>query len=158
MSLPPDDSASSTPDFQFVNISDPADMKAPEHRKFVRKSVASNHRKRQVLGLSSASGQSRPPHSCSAKGGDSHQSYCPACGTSIQTRRDSLSSIYGGKDESLYLFGPGVDPFNNFPIPSRPYMQVLVDHCKYFIPFKTRKRNTSLVATVFTRNLIHLHK
>jgi hypothetical protein len=158
MPLPPDDSASSTPDFQFVNISDPADMKAPEHRKFIRKSVASNHRKRQVLGQSSASGQRSPPHSCSAKGGDSHQSYCQACGSSIQTRRDFLSSSYDRQDESLYLIGVGVDPFNNFPIPSRPYMQVLIDHCKYFRPFKIWKRNTSLAATVFTQNLIHLHK
>jgi hypothetical protein len=138
MSLPPNDPTSLTPGFQFVNISDPADMKAPEHRKFVRKSVASNHRKRQVLGLSPAFGQSSPPHSCSAKGGDSHQSYCQACGTSIQTRRDSLSLGYDRKDESLYLFGKGVDPFNNFPIPSRPYMEVLVDHCKCFRPFKIR--------------------
>jgi hypothetical protein len=158
MPLPPDDSTSSIPDFQFVNISDPADMKAPEHRKFVRKSVASNHRKRQVSGLPSASGQSSPPHSCSAKGGDSHQSYCQACGTLIQTRRDSLSSSYDRKDGSLYLLGAGVDPFNNFPIPSRAYMQVLVDHCKYFRSFKIRKRNTSLVALVLSRNLIHFHK
>jgi hypothetical protein len=50
MSLPPDESTSLTPGFQFVNISDPADMKAPEHRKFVRKSVASNQRKKADVG------------------------------------------------------------------------------------------------------------
>jgi hypothetical protein len=134
MSLPPDDSTSLTPSFQFVNISDPADMKALEHRKFVRKSVASNQRKRQVLGLSSAFGGGGPPH-CSAKAGDSHQSYCQACGTSIQTRRDYTSS-YDGKDDSLYLFARGVDPSSSFPIPSRPYMHVLVDHCRCFRSLK----------------------
>jgi hypothetical protein len=131
MPSPPHNSAPSTPDFQFVNISEPADMKAAGHRKLVRKSVASNHRRKQVLGRSSASGKSTPPHSCATKAGDPHQGYCQACGSSLHTRRDSSSSRSGRKDESLYLFAAGVDPFHSFPIPSRPYMHVLVDHCKY---------------------------
>lgn len=138
--MKPSDSSSSK--FQFVNISGPAEMKDSKNKKLVRRSVAFNHRRKQVMRHSRGQSLGTSPHSCLDPNLSSQPpvNFCHVCGFSFRKKRDGLSAkpdegeIDCGERECMEagLLGAGrVDPFGTFPIASKPHMHLLVDHCKF---------------------------
>ena len=132
----------SSSEFQFVNISEPADMKDSKNKKLVRRSVAFSHRRKQVLRHSTNSAFGKSHHSCldPSLGFRPPVNYCQVCGFSLRKKLASQSSKLeeqeGGATETECLetgiLGAGrVDPFATFPIVAQPYMHVLVDHCRF---------------------------
>ncbi len=130
-----------TPDFPFVNISKPDESQDYQNRSLVRSLVAQNRRKKQLLSHSEEG-----PHSCFDPSIASllpALNFCPVCGFALaKSRRSSKpfdpSFVPTGTSPRPKLSGSStigagrVDPFGVFPIHAKPYMHVLVDHCKLF--------------------------
>ena len=129
-------------EFQFVNISEPAEIKNSKNKKLVRRSVAFSHRRKQVLRHSTDHGSTSSPHSCLDPNLNSQPpvNYCQVCGFSLQKKRGgrSVKSDEGEIDstekeclETGWLGAGRTGPFSTFPIASQPYMHLLVDYCKF---------------------------
>ena len=131
-----------TPDFPFVNISKPNESQGHQNRSLVRSLVAQNRRKKQLLSHSE-----QGPHSCFDPSIGSllpALNFCPVCGYALAKNRRSSkpfdpSSIPTAASPKPKLSGSSalgagrVDPFGAFPIHAKPYMHILVDHCKLFV-------------------------
>ena len=78
-------SESTSSEFQFVNISEPSDMKDSKNMKLVRRSVAFSHRRKQVLRHSIDPATRNGHHSCLDPNLSSHPplNYCQICGFSL---------------------------------------------------------------------------
>lgn len=139
----PQEMATLGSDFQFVNISGPADIKSPENRNLVRRSVAASHRRKQVMRRSTAPGQMESCHMClgATSSSEATPNYCSICGHSLRRKRGELPSNAAETEDAyelpearsvqLPLLGAGnIDPFATFPISTQPYMYFLVDYCE----------------------------
>lgn len=132
---------SSSSQFQFVNISKPAEMRDFKNKKLVRRSVAFSHRRKQILSQSKDPLLPSGSHMCLHPNFSTQPpvNYCQVCGFSLRKKRGG-SSAKSHESEDDYeekecvengILGAGrVDPFATFPIASQPYMHLLVDHCK----------------------------
>lgn len=155
----PKNEASPSSDFQFVNISAPSEIKDTETRKFIRSSVANNCRRKQFLRHSHSSSQGVDTHYCLDTKPTSFlaKNFCQVCGFSFRKKTASRASKQCSQESpepekgviETEIFAAGrVDPFSSFPIPTKPYMYTLIDHCQFFF------LSMAYEATIFLFNIM----
>jgi hypothetical protein len=132
--------SNSTSGLQFVNITKPNHIKDTKTQKLIRRAAAQNSRKRSVL--EKAQEIVLKHKSCSLSDEELCKlASCPECG--LPLAQDGNRPNTGGETVKLLwpqstnqtslvpTLGAGrSDPFLAFPIPMRPYMNVLIDHCQ----------------------------
>jgi hypothetical protein len=131
--------------FQFVNISSPSEIRQPAIRNLVRRSVAIRHRKKQALRHCATSGQENVLHRCTGAdlGSLLSPKFCQVCGESLRKKSGSPSIVIDELEEvretgvetacfeAMVLGATKTDPFGTYPVPIKPYMNILVNHCQY---------------------------
>jgi hypothetical protein len=86
-------SESVSSEFQFVNISDPSNMKSSKNRKLVRRSVAVSYRRKQLFQHATLPRSEEDHHSCldTHLNSRSTVNYCQVCGYSLEKEQRSRS-------------------------------------------------------------------